>query len=368
MKRFSILTASFGEGHNTAARNIRDALIAQAGSGAAVEICDLYQRTNPRLNRGMQLGYSVAINRFPKIWAGIFGVLGMRGVLETMLPTLGALREAMRSHFHEFHPSVIVSTYPVYSFLVRQIQNQSPFLRAPLVTVVTDSTRINSAWYRCESDAFVLSDDLTAQALREDGADAAKLHVLGFPVSPSFADVKILREEDSGPPHRILYMPSTRRRHTIECLSQMLRIPDVEITVLTGRQKELHQALARAGFAHTPHVKLLGWTDRMPELLAGSHLFCGKAGGAIVQEAIAAHTPFVVSHIVPGQEEGNIVLIEKLGIGRVASQSPQVLADTVREVFTDDAALWKHWKRNIAPVSHPNASRDIARFLLEYPG
>jgi processive 1,2-diacylglycerol beta-glucosyltransferase len=364
MKRFSILTASFGEGHNTAARNIRDALLAEAGDTVAVEICDLYQRTNPRLNRGMQLGYSVAINRFPKIWAGIFGVLGMRGFLETMLPTLGALREAMRSHFHEFHPSTILSTYPVYSFLVREIQKQSPFLSAPLVTVVTDSTRINSAWYRCASDAFILSDDLTAKALLADGADPARLHVLGFPVSPDFARVNHLSEEDAAPPHRILFMPSTRRRHTIECLSQLLRIADVEITVLTGRQQELHQALARAGFAHTPHVKLLGWTDKMPELLSGSHVFCGKAGGAIVQEAIAARTPFVVSHIVPGQEEGNIELIEKLGIGRVASASPELLADTVREVFTDGAALWRHWKRNVSTVSHPNASREIARFLL----
>lgn len=368
MKRFSILTASFGEGHNTAARNIRDALQSESGGGVAVEICDLYQRTNPRLNRGMQLGYSVAINRFPKVWAGIFGVLGMRGFLETMLPTLGALREAMRSHFHEFNPTMILSTYPVYSFLVREIQRKSPLLRAPLVTVVTDSTRINSAWYRCESDAFIVSDDLTAEALKADGASPEKLHVLGFPVSPAFAEVKVIGEKEAGPPYRVLYMPSTRRRHTIECLGQLLRIPDVEITVLTGRQKELHQALARAGFAHTPHVKLVGWTDKMPELIAGSHLFCGKAGGAIVQEAIAARTPFVVSHIVPGQEEGNILLIEKLGVGRVASQSPQVLADTVREVFADDASLWKHWKRNIANVSHPNASRDIARFLLGFEG
>lgn len=364
MKRFSILTASFGEGHNTAARNIRDALLVEGGPETVVEICDLYQRTNPRLNRGMQIGYSVAINRFPKIWAGIFGVLGMRGVLETMLPTLAALREAMRSHFREFRPDAIVSTYPVYSFLVRQIKQQSPFLDAPLVTVITDSTRINSAWYRCPSDAVVVSDHLTESALLADGMDPSRLHVLGFPVSPRFADLTPLADDATTPPFRILYMPSTRRRHTIECLSQILQIPEVEITVSTGKNTELHQALIKAGFGHSPHVRLQAWTDKMPEMLAASHIFCGKAGGAIVQEAIAARTPFIVSHVVPGQEEGNIELIEKLDIGCQATESPSALAAAVRHALANHAEQWKHWKAHLRGVSHPFASRDIARFLL----
>lgn len=364
MKRFSILTASFGEGHNTAARNIRDALLAEDPSSSQVEICDLYQRTNPRLNHGMQVGYSIAINRFPKIWSAVFGLLGVRGFLETMLPTLGALREAMRSHFREFQPTTIVSTYPVYSFLVREIKKQSPFLSAPLVTVVTDSTRINSAWYRCASDAFVLCDQPTADALTADGVDPAKIQVLGFPISPRFASLRPIPEDAPGPPHRILYMPSTRRQHTIECLGNLLRIPGVEITVLTGKHKELYAALDRAGFTRAPHVRILGWTDQIPETMANSHLYLGKAGGAVVQEIIAAQVPIIISHVVPGQEEGNIVLVDKLQIGRVADESPTVLANAVKEAFADDARLWRSWKKNIAGASKPEASKDIARFLL----
>jgi processive 1,2-diacylglycerol beta-glucosyltransferase len=364
MKRFSILTASFGEGHNTAARNIRDALQFEAGEEIAVEVCDLYQRTNPRLNRGMQVGYSVAINRFPKIWAMMFGALGVRGLLETMLPTLAALREAMREHFREFRPTCIVSTYPVYSFLVRKIKTQSPFLEAPLVTVITDSTRINSAWYRCPSDVLMVADELTAQALEADGVDPSRIKVYGFPISPRFAELQTLPGQQTQPPYRLLYLPSTRRRHTMACLQELLEVPGVEMTVPTGRNKELFEALQRGGFGEHPRVNLLGWTDQMPELLAGSHLFLGKAGGAIVQEAIAARVPFLVSHIVPGQEEGNIELIEKLNIGSVANRSPQELGAKVRAALADEARLWRQWKNNIEAVSRPEAGRDIARFLL----
>lgn len=364
MKRFSILTASFGEGHNTASRNMREALLAEASEPIEVEICDLYQRTNPRLNRGMQSAYTIAINRFPNLWNSVFKLLGVRGFIETMLPTLGSLREEMRAHFREFRPTCIVSTYPIYSFLVKEIKKQSPFFKAPLVTVITDSTRINSAWYRCASDAFVLTDTLTADLLIADGADPARLHVLGFPISPRFAHLTPVPDDAPGPPHKVFFMPSTRRKHTIECLSQLLRIPNVEITVSTGNHQELYQAIDQAGFTHTPHVRVLQWTDKMPELLAESHLFIGKAGGAVVQEAIAARLPFVISHIVPGQEEGNVELIEKFNIGKLAAESPTALANAVQEAFADDARLWRLWKTNLAAISNPNATQKIAQFLL----
>lgn len=367
MKRISILTASFGEGHNTAARNIRDGLLALGGDQVRVEVCDLYQRTNPALNRAMQVGYSVAINRFPRIWKVVFGIFGLRGVMELMLPTLGGLREAMRSHFNEFQPDLIVSTYPVFSFMLREIRRTSPFLKAPLATMITDSTGINPVWFRCPSDVFLVADELTAEVLREDGVDPSTIHVLGFPVDLRFEKIHPLRVDQPGPPWKIIFFPSTRRGHTLACLDRLLRLPDVEITITTGKHKEVHEALVAAGFDRAPHVNLIGWTDNMPELLCSHHLFLGKAGGAVVQECLAARIPFVVSHLVPGQEEGNMDLIEKLGVGVVAEKTPEGIAREVELAMANGGSRWREWKTNLDRISRPDAARQIARFLLDWP-
>ena len=53
--RILLLTASMGEGHNTAARNIRDAILAER-PGAEVLVADPYTRTNPLVNRLVQRG------------------------------------------------------------------------------------------------------------------------------------------------------------------------------------------------------------------------------------------------------------------------------------------------------------------------
>jgi processive 1,2-diacylglycerol beta-glucosyltransferase len=69
--------------------------------------------------------------------------------------------------------------------------------------------------------------------------------------------------------------------------------------------------------------------------------------------------------VVPGQEEGNIEMIERHDIGRLAAHYPETIAASVDEVFANDAATWRRWKKNIASISKPASSRDIAGFILK---
>jgi processive 1,2-diacylglycerol beta-glucosyltransferase len=84
-----------------------------------------------------------------------------------------------------------------------------------------------------------------------------------------------------------------------------------------------------------------------------------------VQEAIVAQIPFLVSHVVPGQEEGNIALIEQTGIGALAVGGPQRVRDMILGAMANSGTLWKAWRTNLAALKKPPASRAIARFLLE---
>jgi processive 1,2-diacylglycerol beta-glucosyltransferase len=106
----------------------------------------------------------------------------------------------------------------------------------------------------------------------------------------------------------------------------------------------------------------------MPALMGSHHVFIGKAGGATVQEAIAAQIPFLVSHVVPGQEEGNIVLIQQTGIGALASSSPDQVCNILKGALANGATVWRAWRANLAAMQKPSASRAIARFLIERAG
>jgi processive 1,2-diacylglycerol beta-glucosyltransferase len=188
--------------------------------------------------------------------------------------------------------------------------------------------------------------------------------VLGFPVAHRLATLKPCEGIIHGA-RRVLYLPSSRRAHTLAVIRELQKLSNIEITIVTGRLQGLHQAIAGSGLIDGVGTHLIGWTDKMPELLCGHHLYIGKAGGAIVHEAMAARCPILVSHVVPGQEEGNIELIERHDIGRLAAHYPETLAASVAEVFANHEATWKRWKKNLQIISRPAASRDIAAFILK---
>ena len=349
-----------GEGHNTAARNIGEAILSERGEGAEILVADPYTRTNPLVNRLVQSGYTMAINRYPKAWKVVFELLSRRGVVEGMGPMLNELTEAVRSLVEEFQPHVIASTYPVFSFLNAKIRKRNPSMKIPFFTVITDSTQINSAWYRCPCDGSIVADEHTAEVLRTDGVPEERIHVLGFPVGLKFENLTPL---PASQPWKILFFPGGTSARAVATLQLLSSLKNVTVDVVTGRRKAMYDALATANLPK--HGTLTGWTDQMPELMSTHHLFIGKAGGATVQEAIAAQLPFLVSHIVPGQEEGNIAFIEQMGIGALAAGSPEYILHRVQGAFANHGSVWQAWRKNLAAIQKPSASRAIAHFLLD---
>jgi processive 1,2-diacylglycerol beta-glucosyltransferase len=101
----------------------------------------------------------------------------------------------------------------------------------------------------------------------------------------------------------------------------------------------------------------------MPELLMTHHLLIGKAGGATVQESIAAGTPMLITQVVPGQEEGNARLLFENGCGALCPTA-DALAAQIEALFASDAAGWRQSQSQIALLAKPDAALRIADFVL----
>ncbi len=110
-------------------------------------------------------------------------------------------------------------------------------------------------------------------------------------------------------------------------------------------------------------VRILGWTNQMPRLLLSHHLVITKAGGATVQEAIAARCPMILNQIIPGQEEGNARLVQQSDIGVFAKKGWDV-AEWTAKTFEHESRLWRRWRENSLKFSRPEASIRIAELVL----
>jgi processive 1,2-diacylglycerol beta-glucosyltransferase len=86
----------------------------------------------------------------------------------------------------------------------------------------------------------------------------------------------------------------------------------------------------------------------------------GKAGGAAVQEAIAACTPMIITHVVPGQEEGNARLLLTHGCAALR-ETPEAVAEEIEALFTGACPRWHAWEAAICRLSRPAAALEMAR-------
>jgi processive 1,2-diacylglycerol beta-glucosyltransferase len=90
----------------------------------------------------------------------------------------------------------------------------------------------------------------------------------------------------------------------------------------------------------------------------------GTAGGATVHEAIAARCPMLIHHLVPGQEEGNLRLLELIGGGALASK-PEDLQHRVTVMLAHDAAAWRGMKNALAAHGKNSGAIAAAKLILE---
>jgi len=365
MKRILILTAGFGEGHNAAARNLGAAFHQTAEDDVKTETHDLFETCYGRANELMKMAYLTTINNAPALWEHIYNALDKTKLLEMHLPALWQMRKCLAALIERVQPDAVVSTYPLYNYLIDALYAANGSRRSfAQITVVTDSITVNSAWFRCASDVFIVPNEETAAVLTRNGVAEQKVRTLGFPVPLQFA----ANDGSRSAPGivggcRVLFMINFAKREAPALVSELLKLPRIQLTVTVGRDEELMEKVKRVAEKSGKTVEIHGWTPRMPELVMSHHLLISKAGGATVQESIAARTPMIISQVVPGQEQGNAELIVARRCGTIAQTHAEIAA-AVESAFRDDARLWREWHANISQLSRATAATDIARFIL----
>lgn len=365
MKKILILTAGFGDGHNTAARNVADALDLISDE-VKVEVLDVFQSSLGVLNDVLKKAYLGLIRFAPNVWNGIYSMMDNSRGMEGNLLAFGNLKSALEQILAESQPDCVLSTYPVYAHVIREIYQDHSERPFRFITVVTDSISINSSWFRAPCDWYCVPNEATAQVLRKGGVPAEKIKSFGFPVNPLFAEKgqEIVGAPEADGPIKVLYIINTGKKKSGKGVLRLLEMPRVHLTVTVGRDAELKEKLARRTEKFGDRVRILGWTNQMPRLMMSHHVVVTKAGGATVQEAIAGRCPMILNQVVPGQEDGNAQLVTELEAGVVAEKNREVV-EWVDKAFGNDARLWKKWRHNLVQVSRPDASLRIAELALK---
>jgi processive 1,2-diacylglycerol beta-glucosyltransferase len=364
MTRVLILSASYGEGHNAAARSLLAAFDMVGGPGTARWL-DPLAETSPRRDRCTRAVYYAVINRMPGVWNRFYRWLDRAQPLPGKLWLLQKQEDWLEALLDAEKPLAVCSTFPVFAFMLDHIaQKRGP--RVLSYNVVTDSISINSMWWLAPCDGWFLPNQESRDVLQAAGCPEGRLRSTGFPVAPLFADpaqrFAVSPVGDTERP-RVLVIVHSGSHQALETARLLLNETDWSLTFALGRDTSLRHRIEKIAHGRFAPVQIFGWTPRMPELLMTHHVVISKAGGATTQEAIAAHCPMMVNQVVPGQEEGNAELLRRHGIGGRAETPAEIIA-LLRDAFADGGRIWRSWYDRVQSLARPSAATDIAQYVL----
>ncbi len=357
-----ILTAGFGDGHNTAARSVAAAL-ERLCPGERIEVSDLISEAMPRVSGVCKALYQQAITHYPAAWRFIYDLMSKPSVTGPNSSWQIAIVSELKRRLASLQPRLIISTYPLYAVVLETLGRTQKV--PPLATIITDSISVNRIWVMSGSDLLCVADEETKKVVIGFGVPESKIRVTGFPVSLAFIEPLPERPVKTGP--HILYLPSTAGRKvaaTLEALRPLL-LAGAKLTLTVGKHgSRLHHVLRRYTETLPPGtLEVIGWTHRIPELLRTHDIVICKAGGAILHEVLAAKIPAVIDYIVPGQEEGNAELLTKHG-GGVVTNTAKETADAVESILTNEGAVARRMRASMASISVPDAAVRTARAAL----
>src|SRR5271166_733528 len=327
-QRVLILSADVGEGHAAAARALAEQ-IETSPHETEVTVIDGLAAMGPLLRPVVEDGYRVQLRFFPWTYTVIYWllehVMPIRAVARRLLCALGSrpLARAIEQH----RPDVVVSTYPAVTVVLARLRRRGA-VRCPTVATITDLTGL-FFWAQPGIDMhLVMYGESMPSVERIAGHDSVRL------VRPLIS-AEFLRPRCPIEARRALGLPEAGRVVVVSgggwgvgdiagAVREFTHVKDVtSIVCLAGRNDQLAERLRR-DFAGESRVRVYGFTDRMPEILAAADVLVHSTGGVTCLEAKAAGTPVVSYGLPVGHARLNTRAMAGLDLLRLANDTDEL--------------------------------------------
>ena len=373
MKKILIFYGSYGGGHLSAAKSIRD-YIEKNYSDSQVELVDCVEYVNKLFNKLTTKAYKDFSKNARWIWKHLY-YDSESGSLSRICNTINRLMAIKLNRLiQEFQPDLIISTHP-FSSQMCAILKEKGKLNCKVATILTDYAPHNQWLVKSEFiDYYFVAQQGMVDDLVSRGVNKDKIHVTGIPLSSRFLQSynkqKIL--EDYGltsDKNTILFFAGGEfgfgKNKTFNRLKAIIdNLPNLQVVAVAGRNekmKERFDELVKATKTES-NVKILSFTNQVPELMSVSDLVITKPGGLTTTESLASGLPLIIIDPLPGQEEENAEFIENSGAGIWVKDSDNI-ETILLDIFNNPDKL-ESMKSKARLIAKKNSTQNIVETLL----
>ncbi|HLG92315.1 MAG TPA: glycosyltransferase, partial [Acidimicrobiales bacterium] len=322
-----MVSARMGAGHDGAAAELCRRLEARGHRPLKVDFLD----AAPRLGRALQRAYQAQLAAAPWSYEALYRLWFRLPWLAR--PTAFVLAKAfgrrLRRWVRAWQADVVVSTYPLASVALGRDRRR---LGVPVATFLTDFA-VHPLWVHPGVDlTLCVHPASAARAAQASGRPAvAPGPLVGDRFSARLPARDQARLELGIPPDArvaLVVAGSWGVGEVEQAVADVCACGPWLPLVVCGRNPGLQRRLAARG-----QGVVLGWTDRMPQLMAAADVLVQNGGGLTCMEAFAAGLPVVSYRPIPGHGRQNALEMEAAGVAAYA-RSPEQLGPALERAAT----------------------------------
>ena len=333
--RVLVLSATVGQGHEGAARELARRLTAR---GLQVEVRDYLDALPPLARAVLRDLYQPTVQYAPALFDSLFHGLEHDGVLRRTAAAVCRWAEPEVERWAR-DADVVVTTYPLAGQTLGALREQGR-IPVPALTYLTDPAA-HATWCHPAVDHHLTVTSATAGDARRYGVGA---RATGPLCAPTFSSARrsrrAVREELGLPgsaPVVLISAGSLGMGAIPRTVRDLLAHPRLRVVVLCGRNSRLRRRLGR-----DERVVALGWRDDVSDLMAAADVLVHNAGGLSLTEALAAGLPAITYLPIPGHGRANAAVLAAAGIAPWPRDARE-LAATVEDLVDDPARRHRTW-------------------------
>ena len=373
MKKVLIFYASYGGGHLSAAKSIKN-YIDSNYSNVETNMVDCMLYINKFINKITTLAYKKIAQKTPWIWGKIYHC-SKKGIMSRFSSFSNRhMASKLNKLIQEYNPDLIISTHPFSSQMCSFLKKQNK-LNAVLATVMTDFA-IHTQWIvgHENTEYFFVAHDGMKTELEKSGVLSSKIYVTGIPLSERFLinyDKKeILNSFDlTVNKSTVLFFGGGEfglgKAYTSKILEVLIKnFPDIQVVAISGKNPKMKKEFENiVNKCHSQNrVRVLPFTDKVPELMSISSLVITKPGGLTTTESLASGLPMIIINPIPGQEEENAEFLESKNVA-IWLKNNLDITDTISMVLSDNKKM-NLMRQNAKLLSKINSTKNICNILL----
>ena len=373
MKKILIFYASYGGGHLNAAKSIYE-YITLNYPNHNVEMIDCMKYVNKTIEKITTAEYREAAKKVPWVWRKIYNdsQKGPLAHLSSRSNKIMAIK--LLKLLRDKQPDLIISTHPFGSQMCSYLKRKA-LVDCKLATIMTDFAPHDQWLVGHEfTDYFFVAHDKMKQYLISKNIPENHIYSTGIPLSKRFLEKYDRREildkfSLSDNKKTILFFGGGEfglgKTRTIEFFKTLVSFNNsLQIVAIAGKNEKLKIAFENIveEFEAQERVKVLPFTNQVPELMSISSLVVTKPGGMTTTESLASHLPMLIINPIPGQEEENAEFLESKGVGIWIKKDTDVNT-LLNDIFSTPDKLEK-MKQNTNILAKPNSTKNICEILI----